>query len=290
MTYKMHPQKESPRVNQAVQIGKRIAAARKAKHMTQERLGERLGVSFQAVSTWEQGKFIPDPDHLPMLAEVLDISLDALFSKEEYRWEMKPVNYDFSHMFSFVKGRAQMMNMGQTLRVLDMLRYAHGAQERKSKFGFATTYMVHPLTMACHALAMGLRDDDIIASCLAHDMVEDSDIKLSDLPVNERVREVVRLVSYNTYDESRPDLDDVYFAHIRQNPLACLIKCLDRCNNMAGMADCFTRKRMAKYTALTDQYYPALLDVIKKVPEWNDAWWLLRYQLMTMTETFKRLL
>ena len=35
---------------------------------------------------------------------------------------------------------------------------------------------------------------------------------------------------------------------------------------------------------------PALLDVIKKVPEWNDAWWLLRYQMMTMLEAFKRLL
>ena len=290
MTCKMHPQKEGPRANQAVLIGKRIAAARKAKRMTQEQLGERLGVSFQAVSTWEQGKFIPDSEHLPMLAEVLDISLDALFAEEEHRWELKPVNYDPSHMFSFVKGRAQMLNLCQTLRVLDMLRPAHGAQERASKFGFTTTYTVHPLTMACHALAMGLRDDDIIASCLAHDMVEDADIALSDLPVNERVREVVRLVSYNTYDESRPDLDDVYFEHIRQNPLACLIKSLDRCNNMAGMADCFTRKRMAKYTTLTDKYYPAILDVIKKVPEWNDAWWLLRYQLMTMMETYKRLL
>ena len=32
--------------------------------------------------------------------------------------------------------------------------------------------MVHPLTMACHALAMGLAVDDVLAACLAHDMVE----------------------------------------------------------------------------------------------------------------------
>ena len=88
---------------------------------------------------------------------------------------------------------------------------------KKSKIGFTTTYMVHPLTMACHALAMDLKDDDIIAACLAHDMAEDSDLKLSDLPVGGRVREAVRLVSYNTCDESRPDLDDVYFANIRKN-------------------------------------------------------------------------
>lgn len=271
-------------------IGERIKAARKAKGLSQEQLGEKLGVSFQAVSTWEQGKFIPDSDHLPALSRVLGLSLDSLFAEEEKQWELKPINFNPSHMFTFVKGRAQMLVMPQTLAVMDLLRYAHGGQERTSKYGFDTGYMVHPLTMACHALAMGLKDDDIIAACIAHDMVEDSDLKPEDLPVNERVREVIRLVSYNTYDESRPDLDDVYFENIRKNPLACLIKCLDRCNNMAGMADSFSRRRMARYTALTDKYYPEILEVVKKVPEWNDAWWLLRYQLTTMTETFKRLL
>jgi len=271
-------------------IGKRIAAARKAKKMTQEQLGDRLGVSFQAVSTWEQGKFIPDAEHLPALAKVLGLSLDALFDEEERPWELKPINYDAGHMFTFVKGRAQLLGMPQSLAVLDLLRPAHGSQERRSKNGFTTTYMVHPLTMACHALAMGLRDDDIIAACLAHDMVEDAGLKPEDLPVGDRVREAVRLVSYNTYDESRPDLDEIYFANIRKNPLACLVKCLDRINNLAGMADCFTRKRMISYAALTDQYYPEILEVVRKVPEWNDAWWLLRYQMMTMLETYKRLL
>ena len=271
-------------------IGKRIAAARKARKMTQEQLGEKLGVSFQAVSTWEQGKFIPDTEHLPMLAKTLGLSLDALFDEEDRPWELKPINYDAGHMFTFVKGRAQMLGMPQTLAVLDLLRQAHGAQERRSRNGFTTTYMVHPLTMACHALAMGLKDDDIIAACLAHDMVEDSDMEPGDLPVSDRVREAVRLVSYNTYDETRPDLDDIYFAGVRKNPLACLIKCLDRINNIAGMADCFTRKRMISYAAQTDRYYPDILEVVRKVPEWNDAWWLMRYQLMTMLETCKRLL
>ena len=47
---------------------------------------------------------------------------------------------------------------------------------------------------------------------------------------------------------------------------------------------------MISYAALTDQYYPAILEEIKKIPEWNNAWWLMRYQLMTMLETCKRLL
>ena len=129
-----------------------------------------------------------------------------------------------------------------------------------------------------------------IAAVLAHDMLEDTPVKLADLPVGDRVREAVRLVSKNEYDHRDPAWEDKYFSEIRRNPLACMVKCLDRVNNLAGMADAFTWGKMVKYTAETDKYYPALLDVLKKVPEWNDAWWLLRYQMNTITEAFKRLL
>ena len=57
-----------------------------------------------------------------------------------------------------------------------------------------------------------------------------------------------------------------------------------------GYADYPQVSWQREYTEETDRYYPALLDVIKKVPEWNDAWWLLRYQMMGMIEAFKRLL
>ena len=270
--------------------GTRIRAARKAKGLSQEALGEKLGVSFQAVSTWEQGKFIPDSDHLPALAKALDLSLDALFAEEDRAWELKPVNYDCQHMFTFVKGRAQMYVMPQALAVLDLLRKAHGGQERRSLHGFGTTYMVHPLTMACHALAMGLKNDDVIAACLAHDMVEDAQMEPGDLPLNPGVRETVRLVSKNQYDQGEADWEDQYYGNILRDPLACLVKCMDRVNNLAGMADAFSRRKMVRYTEETERYYPAILDVVKKVPEWNDAWWLLRYQMMTMLEAFKRLL
>ncbi|MBR2664498.1 MAG: helix-turn-helix transcriptional regulator, partial [Clostridia bacterium] len=148
-------------------IGDRIRAARLARGMSQEKLGEKLGVSFQAVSSWETGKFLPDSDHLPALSSALDLSIDALLADENRGWDLKPINYDFGHMFTFVKGRAQIFGFTQALAVLDLLRSAHGSQERRSKNGFAATYMVHPLTLACHALAMGIRDDDVLAAALA---------------------------------------------------------------------------------------------------------------------------
>ena len=271
-------------------IGKRIREARTARGLSQEQLGEQLDVSFQAVSSWETGKYIPDSEHLPALAKALDLSLDALFAEGEKDWKLKPVNSDADHMYTFVKGRAQMLGFPQTLALLDMLRRVHGSQERKSKYGFGTTYMVHPLTMACHALAMGLQDDDVLAACLAHDMAEDSGIRPEDLPVNDRVREAVRLVTKDPQFRKEPVWEDRYYGEIRKNPLACMVKILDRVNNVAGMADAFSREWMIRYTAETDRYYPELLKEIKKVPEWNDAWWLLRYQLTTALEAFKRLL
>ncbi|MBQ9324838.1 MAG: helix-turn-helix domain-containing protein [Clostridia bacterium] len=277
-------------MNNYTVIGKRIAEARKKKKLTQEQLGGKLGVSFQAVSSWEQGKYIPDSDHLTELAGILDLSLDRLFAEEETAWQLKPINDDFGHMYTFVKGRAQIWEMPQTLKVLDLLRVAHGAQERRSKNGFATSYMVHPLTMACHALAMGLKEDNVIAGCLSHDMVEDSAIPLKELPVNETVREAVRCMTRRAWGESVSKSMDLYYAEIRVNPLACLVKCIDRCNNLAGMADAFSRRHMIHYAEETDQYYPALLDVVKKVPEWNNAWWLLRYQIRSLLETYKRML
>ena len=278
-------------------IGKRIKRARLARGMSQESLGWKLGeLSFQAVSSWETGKFIPDAEHLPALSKELDLSLDALFTEQEPLWEMKPINYDCDHMFSFVKGRAQLLVMPQTLNLLNRMRQVRWERDRKSRYGFETSYLVHPLTLACHALAMGLREDRIIAVCLAHDMLEDGTwipenrrIRPEDLPVDDEVREAVKLVSKNQCDHSDPAWEEKYYERISRNPVACLVKCLDRVNNLAGMADWFSREKMVKYTLETDRYYPALLEALKKT-QYNDAWWLLRYQMMTMNETFKRLL
>ncbi len=62
-------------------IGEKIAVYRKAKGLTQEALGELVGVSGQAVSKWENGG-VPDTYLLPSVAKVLGVSIDALFGVE----------------------------------------------------------------------------------------------------------------------------------------------------------------------------------------------------------------
>ena len=61
-------------------VGNQIAVLRKGKGLTQSELGERLGVSFQAVSKWERGETLPDTAILLDLAEVLETSVDYILS------------------------------------------------------------------------------------------------------------------------------------------------------------------------------------------------------------------
>ena len=63
-------------------IGKNIARFRKAKGWTQAELGEKIGVSNQAVSKWESGTSMPDVMLLPVLADAFECYIDELFSRE----------------------------------------------------------------------------------------------------------------------------------------------------------------------------------------------------------------
>ena len=61
----------------------RIAAARKLAGLTQEQLGELLGVTRQAVSKWESGQTVPDAVTVARLCKALHVSADyVLLGKE----------------------------------------------------------------------------------------------------------------------------------------------------------------------------------------------------------------
>lgn len=64
-------------------VGNQIAILRKNKGMTQNDLGERLGVTFQAVSKWERGETLPDTAILVDLANVLETTVDFILNGGE---------------------------------------------------------------------------------------------------------------------------------------------------------------------------------------------------------------
>jgi len=68
-------------------IGEFIAYNRKNKKLTQEQLGEKLGVSNKTISRWENGNYMPDLSLLKPLSEELGITLNELLSGEKIESE-----------------------------------------------------------------------------------------------------------------------------------------------------------------------------------------------------------
>ena len=60
-------------------IGNKIRLLRQKVGITQEQLGERLGISAQSISKWETGITMPDISLLPLLSSELGVSIDELF-------------------------------------------------------------------------------------------------------------------------------------------------------------------------------------------------------------------
>lgn len=65
-----------------IRIGTFLAELRREKGLTQEQLGEKLGVTNKTVSRWENGNYMPDLSMLQTLAETLGVSVSELLLGE----------------------------------------------------------------------------------------------------------------------------------------------------------------------------------------------------------------
>ena len=88
-------------------VGGQIAALRKGRGLTQNDLGERLGVSFQAVSKWERGETLPDSAILVDLADALETTVDFILTGGE-----RAMAY---------KGKITVSDMSEGLRCLESM-------------------------------------------------------------------------------------------------------------------------------------------------------------------------
>ena len=70
-------------------IGENIRDYRKKNNLTQEQFAERLGVTYQSVSRWENGTTYPDLELLPAISDLLSITVDELIGMPEAKKEEK---------------------------------------------------------------------------------------------------------------------------------------------------------------------------------------------------------
>lgn len=66
-----------------IKIGKFIQEKRKERNITQSELAEKLNISDRAISKWENGNCLPDAANMPILCDILGITINDLYSGEK---------------------------------------------------------------------------------------------------------------------------------------------------------------------------------------------------------------
>ena len=277
-------------------IGKQIRELRKKQKMTQEDLANALYVTPQAVSQWERDLTIPNTDKLSKLAAVLRTSVNVLTddASTNQDWTMLDSLFSTEHMYSRMTVFAEVEHLTETQKALHFMREAHEGQIRKPAFYSNTPvpYIAHPLLMACHAHALGIREDAILATILLHDVLEDCCVKLNQIPCSDLVKEAVNLLTWvEDGSPNRNALNKKYYDAISQNRIACIVKIIDRCNNISTMASAFSRKKVIKYIKETETYVMPLIEHARKtIPEYVDAIFVLKYHMRSILESMKAMI
>lgn len=263
--------------------GKRIRELRTGSTMTQGQLAEKIGVTTQAVSNWERGETAPDSEKLTDIAIALNTTVPYLLNgTDDTAKVFHEKIFDEEHMYTFIKGYAASRQMEQTLRALSFARDCHRGQKRSGKERIP--YIVHPLNMACHALALGITEDNIVAAALLHDVCEDCGVKPDELPVGEQVKEDVITLTHRAWnkDQNRQEEMEEYYAGISNNKEAAIVKLLDRCQNVSFMAYAFSKEKLRRYISETRTYVLPLLQIMKEDPKYSNQYFLLKYHICSV--------
>lgn len=188
-------------------------------------------------------------------------------------------------MYTYIRGFASALEMDQTLRALPYAREKHRTQFRKS----GEPYIVHPLTMACDAMSLGIKDDNIIATILLHDVCEDCSVSLEELPVNDKVRRGVELMTFKVMEgETKEIAKRRYYNMLIQSREASITKLIDRCHNVSSMAGTFTPEKLKAYIEETREYVLPLLRQMKdKYPDEANILFILKYHITSVVDAIE---
>lgn len=209
---------------------------------------------------------------------------------EKPAWVLKERIFSEDHMFTRLMGNAIDENLRETYQALYYARDKHAGQSRKTSpfTEEKIPYIIHPLMMACHAHALGIRNDTVLATILLHDVCEDCGISPEELPFSREIIDAVELLTKPVGYKGTKEERDIYYSRIASNSTASIVKALDRCNNVSLMALSFSTEKMIDYVEETQDYVYPLLEQLKRDELiYNDAIFLIKYQLRSVMETIK---
>ena len=186
-------------------------------------------------------------------------------------------------MFTYLRGYAFGAGMKETLKALSFAPEKHQGQFRKS----GEPYISHPLTMACNAVSMGIKEDTVVATILLHDVCEDCGISPDELPVSDTVKHAVDLMTFRVVEgESKDIAKNRYYNMLMQSREACMTKLIDRCHNVSSMAGTFSVEKLKSYIEETRQYVLPLLRKVKnEYPEDANVLFALKYHIVSVVDS-----
>ena len=95
-------------------FGKKLSSLRKQANLTQTDLAEKLNVSRQAVTKWENGSGLPDLDNIKKISSIFNVSVDELLDYKIENIKLEPdltketidkENSKFKNVISFILER-----------------------------------------------------------------------------------------------------------------------------------------------------------------------------------------
>ena len=201
---------------------------------------------------------------------------------------MELSGYNIDMMYAHIREFAVSRQMEETVQALSFARKMHSGQYRKS----GEEYIIHPLTMACHALSLGMADDTLISTILLHDVCEDCGVSPQELPVSPEVRRGVELMTFTVLEgETQDAAKRRYYDRLGENKTAAVTKLIDRCHNVSTMAGTFSKEKMKAYIEETREYVlPLLCRTRERYPDLAGVLFSIRYHITSVIDAAEQIL
>ena len=105
-----------------MELGNKIKYYRGEKELSQEELAERVYVSRQTISNWENNKSYPDINSIVLLSEIFEISIDNLI-KGDVEQMQKEINSEEVKKLNFYATMMAILMLVATILLIPMLKF-----------------------------------------------------------------------------------------------------------------------------------------------------------------------
>ncbi len=105
-----------------MELGNKIKYYRGEKELSQEELAERVYVSRQTISNWENNKSYPDINSIVLLSEIFEISIDNLI-KGDVELMKKEINSEEVKKLNFYATMMVILMLVVTILLMPMLKF-----------------------------------------------------------------------------------------------------------------------------------------------------------------------